>query len=187
MGLLLAALGFAAFLTLDQTASLATFVIGSIVFSLGLAPVFTLTIDLIIGVAPAERAGAASAIAETSAEFGGAIGIAIFGSIGVAIYRAGVAEGLPAGIPDGAAAVARDTLGGAVEIAGQLPDRLGAPLLDAARDAFIEGIHVSAAISVVGAIGLAVFCAVLLRRRGVGVDPVVEESDENESEPSEAA
>ena len=186
-GMLLAALGFAAFLTLDQTASLATFVIGSIVFSLGLAPVFTLAIDLIVGVAPAERAGAASAIAETSAEFGGAMGIAIFGSIGVAIYRAGVAEGLPAGIPDGAAAVARDTLGGAVEIAGQLPDRLGAPLLDAARDAFIQGIHVSAAISVVGAIGLAVFCAVLLRRKGVGVDPMVEESDENESEPSEAA
>ncbi|HEV2749992.1 MAG TPA: hypothetical protein VGV12_05645 [Gemmatimonadales bacterium] len=44
----------------------------------------TLTNDVIIGWAPPERAGAASGISETCAEFGGAVGIAIFGSISVA-------------------------------------------------------------------------------------------------------
>ena len=43
--------------------------------------------DLIIGAAPAERAGAAAAISETGSEMGGALGIAVLGSIGTAIYR----------------------------------------------------------------------------------------------------
>jgi DHA2 family multidrug resistance protein-like MFS transporter len=187
-GMVLAAIGFAVFVGLDERSGFWPFLTGSVIFSLGMAPVFTLAIDLIVGVAPPERAGAASAIAETAAEFGGAMGIAIFGSIGVAIYRSGIAEGLPEGVPAEAAAVARDTLGGAVEIARQLPDRLGAPLLDAARDAFIQGIHVSALISVVGAIGLAVFIGVLLRRKGVGAETMAEETNENEeTEPGEAA
>ena len=54
--------------------------------SLGLAPVFTLTTDLIIGAAPPERAGAASAISETSSEFGGALGIALLGALATAVY-----------------------------------------------------------------------------------------------------
>ena len=83
-------------------------------FALGLAPVFTLTTDLVVGSAPPERAGAASAISETSAEFGGALGIAIFGSIGVAIYRMMLGDALPTGVPVQAADAARATLGGAV-------------------------------------------------------------------------
>ena len=125
---------------------------------------FTLTNDLIIGSAPPERAGAAAGISETGAEFGGTLGIAIFGSIGIAIYRSAMAGGVPDGVPPEAAAAARDTLGGAVEVAGQLPGRLGPELIDAAREAFVQGLHVAATISVVGAIGLAIFVAVLLRR-----------------------
>jgi MFS transporter, DHA2 family, multidrug resistance protein len=66
-------------------------VVGSVVFSLALAPVDTLATDLTVGAAPPERAGAASALAETSAEFGGALGIAILGVIGTAVYRSQVA------------------------------------------------------------------------------------------------
>jgi DHA2 family multidrug resistance protein-like MFS transporter len=185
-GMVLAAVGFAVFLTLDEGSGFLPFLVGSVIFSLGLAPVFTLAIDLIVGVAPPERAGAASAIAETAAEFGGALGIAIFGSIGVAIYRSGIAGGIPADLPAEAASIARDTVGGAVQVASELPDRLGGPLLEAARTSFIEGIHVSALISVIGALGLAVFTAVSLRRRGVGAEPMPEDADED-SVPSEAA
>jgi DHA2 family multidrug resistance protein-like MFS transporter len=177
-GFLMAAAGFGVFLTLDESSGFWTFFAGSVVFSLGLAPVFTLAIDLIVGVAPPERAGAASAIAETSAELGGAVGIAVFGSIGVAIYRGGIRDGLPAEVPPQAAAVARDTLGGAVEVARDLPDRLGASLLDAANAAFLDGIHVSAVISVMGAIAMALFVWLLLRPAGVGAEPVVEGSDD---------
>jgi DHA2 family multidrug resistance protein-like MFS transporter len=167
-GMVLAAAGFAAFTTVDERSGFGIFFLGSVVFSLGLAPVFTLAIDLMVGVAPPERAGAASGIAETAAEFGGALGIAIFGSIGIAIYRAGIADGLPPGLVADAAGAARDTLGGAAEVARQLPEGLGIRLLDTARDAFVVGLHVSAAIATIGALGLAIFVAVLLRNVGGG-------------------
>lgn len=170
-GMGVAALGFLAFTRIDGASGFGIFLVGSVVFSLGLAPVFTLAIDLIVGVAPPERAGAASAIAETAAEFGGALGIAAFGSLGVAIYRSGIEEGIPVGTPSHLAQIARDTLGGAVEVAGHLPERLGSTLVDAARDAFITGIHVSAAVSFVVVTGLAVFAAIALRGARLGAGP----------------
>ena len=135
----------------------------SLVVSLGLAPVFTATTDLIVSSAPPERAGAASGISETGAELGGALGIAILGSIGVAVYRGELAEALPAGIPSEAAAIARDTLGGAVGVAAQLPEGAGAALLAAAREAFTLGLQLTALLSAVVAVGIAVLATVLLR------------------------
>ncbi|GLQ55464.1 hypothetical protein GCM10010862_27230 [Devosia nitrariae] len=99
---------------------------GYVLFSLGLAPVFTLATDPIVGTAPPERAGAASAIAETSSELGGALGIAILGSIVTAIYRSAMASAVPPGVPHQAADAARDTLGGALAVAQQLPEMTGA-------------------------------------------------------------
>jgi MFS transporter, DHA2 family, multidrug resistance protein len=133
------------------------FALASIIFALGTSPVFTLTTDLIIGAAPPERAGAASAMSETSAEFGGALGIAVFGSIGVAVYRSVMAD---ASLPNVSAEVARAaaaTLGGAVEVAGQLPAEAGDVLKAAARIAFVRGLRLCAAISAIASIALAVF------------------------------
>jgi DHA2 family multidrug resistance protein-like MFS transporter len=125
--------------------------------------VFTLTTELIVGSAPPERAGAASGISETGAEFGGALGIAILGSIGTAVYRSVVTNGLPAGVPPEAAAIARDTLGGAVGVAQQLPGPLGLALLDVARDAFVQGLHLATGIGAVIAIVAAIMVMVFLR------------------------
>ena len=144
----------------------AVIVTGYVVFSLGLAPVFTLTTDLIVGAAPPERAGAASAISETSAEFGGALGIAILGSIGTAVYRSAMADAVPAGVPPEAAEAAASTLGGAVAVAEQLPGQLGAALLDAAREAFTQALQLTAVISAVVAIGLAFLAALMPRGAG---------------------
>lgn len=55
---------------------------------LAISPVVTLATNLVVGSAPPERAGAASAISETSAEFGGALSIAILGSIGAKLLAA---------------------------------------------------------------------------------------------------
>jgi len=167
-GLVLAAIGFGVLTQFDAAIGLAVFVAGSVVFSLGLAPVFTLTTDLIVGSAPPERAGAASAISETGAEFGGALGIAIFGSIGIAVYRSQVAGAIPAGVPLEAAEAVKHTLGGALAVAGQLPDQLGAALVDAARLAFIQGLQLTASISAVGSIGLAIMVVLLLRHVRMG-------------------
>jgi DHA2 family multidrug resistance protein-like MFS transporter len=170
-GLALAAVGFGLLTQLPSSSGLPLLVIGSVIFSLALAPVDTLATDLAVGAAPPERAGAASAITETSAEFGGALGIAILGVIGTAVYRAQMAEAVPAGVPDQAAAAARDTLGGAVAVAGQLPERVGAALLEVAREAFTQGLHLAAAVSAAASLAFAILVVVLLRGVGPSSQP----------------
>jgi DHA2 family multidrug resistance protein-like MFS transporter len=162
-GLALAAFGLALLTQVDGPNGLAVVVAGSVIISLGLAPVLSLTTELIVGSAPPEKAGAASGISETGAELGGALGISILGSIGVALYRGRIGDALPASIPDAAADVARDTLGGAVGVAEQLPDPVGSALLAVARGAFVDGMQVAAAISAVVAIIVAGLALALLR------------------------
>ena len=167
-GLALGAVGLIVLTQVPTTNGLIPLVVASVIISLGLAPVFGLTTELIVGSAPSERAGAASGISETGAELGGALGLALLGSIGVAIYRGGVAGALPAGIPAEVAAHARDTLGGAVAVAATLPDAVATTLLDAARGAFVDGMHVAAGIAAVVGIALAAFSFMALRGREVG-------------------
>jgi DHA2 family multidrug resistance protein-like MFS transporter len=164
-GLAMAAVGLGVLTQVGGSpdADLAILTAASLLVSLGLAPVFTATTDLVVSSAPPERAGAASGISETGAELGGALGIAILGSIGVAVYRGQLADTLPEGIPDQVAAVARDTLGGAVGIAAQLPAEFGAALVDAAQGAFTQGMQLTVALSAVVAVGVAVMATVLLR------------------------
>ncbi len=167
-GLAFVAVGLATLTQVDAVDGLAVLVIGSIVFSLGLGPRFILTTDLIVGSAPPERAGAASAISETGAELGGALGIAILGSIGAAVYRAEVIDAVPPGVSPAAADAAQDTLGGAMSVAQQLPERLGHGLVEAARIAFTEGLHLTAAVGAAVAIGVAILVATQLRHARAG-------------------
>jgi MFS transporter, DHA2 family, multidrug resistance protein len=160
-GLGLAALGYALLTQVDGGSPLALLVAASVVFSLGEAPVFTLATDLVVGTAPSERAGTAAAISETSSELGGALGIAILGTIGTAVYRNEIV--VPAAVPSHGAEAARDTLGGAVATSGELPDALAAELLDSAREAFTNGLQVAALTSAVIAAATATVVAVVLR------------------------
>lgn len=177
-GLLMGAVGLALLTQVDGSASLTILVGASIVISLGLAPVFTATTELVVGSAPPERAGAASGISETGAELGGALGIAILGSIGTAVYRSELAELLPANIPAESAAVARDTLGAAVGEAARLPQDAGSALVETARDAFIQGMRISSIIATLVALAVAALAVTMLRhvRPGSGGESAAEET-----------
>jgi DHA2 family multidrug resistance protein-like MFS transporter len=163
-GLLLAAIGFAVLTQLDRANPLGVIVTGSIIYSLGVSPVVILATDIIVGSAPVERAGAASAISETSSELGGALGIAILGSIGTAVYRARMTDAMPNGVPADAGEIVRGTLGGATAVAEQLPGQLGAALLGTARDAFVQAFVTTAAVNAVLVLTAAIGAALLLRR-----------------------
>lgn len=159
----IAAVGLAILTQVSGTNGLFIVIVASVIISLGLAPVFGLTTELIVGSAPPERAGAASGISETASELGAALGISILGSIGVALYRSEIARSLPAGVPAEAAEIARDTLGGAVSVAGQLPGSVGSTLLTVAQGAFLQGMVVAAIISMVIAVIAAIVSFFLLR------------------------
>jgi MFS transporter, DHA2 family, multidrug resistance protein len=153
-GLVLASAGL---MIISQFAGLAGIALGSVAFSLGLAPVPTLSTALIVGSAPAERAGAASGIAETSSELGGALGIALLGSLGTAVYRRNLGGGFP---------VEADSLAGAVALAAKLPDPGGAALLAASRSAFARAFELTAATGAAVLLATAVLVVALLRRTG---------------------
>jgi MFS transporter, DHA2 family, multidrug resistance protein len=168
-GMVLAGVGFGILIGASSSAGLAFVVIGSVVYSLGIAPVVTLATDMIVGAAPPDRAGTASGLSESSTEFGGALGIAVLGSIGTAVYRTQVAGTIPAGLPPDVRRAALDTLGGAVGAARPLPPDLEEALIHSAREAFVVGLHVAAVVCVAVSICLAVLLAVLLKD---GADPL---------------
>ncbi|GAB2863985.1 MFS transporter [Actinocorallia aurea] len=110
---------------------------------LGAGFAFTTTSDVIVSSVPKEQAGAASAVAETAYELGGALGIAVLGSIVTTVYRGFAA---PAGTPPEAAEAAHGSLGGAVRAAEGLGGERGEALLTAAQDAFAAGLRGTAAV-----------------------------------------
>ena len=113
----------------------------SMLIGLGFVPVILTTTGLIVGAAPPERAGSASAMSETGAEFGGALGVALLGSLGTFLYRMAM-DGIDAArLPADAAPAIRASLGGAAEAARGLdpaPD-----WLVTAREAFATGFAAS--------------------------------------------
>jgi MFS transporter, DHA2 family, multidrug resistance protein len=175
-GLLIAAAGFG-LVTQVGLNSLALIVIGNALMSLGFGFTFSLTVDMVVAAAPPERAGAASALAETGGEFGGALGLAILGSLGLAFYSSHLAAAMPPGVPPELAATARETLSGAVTAAAQLPGPVGSALLLAARQSFAQALQLNAVIGMVGFIGLATLVATLLRHVPAHSEP------ESEGEP----
>jgi MFS transporter, DHA2 family, multidrug resistance protein len=164
-GILVAIVGVGLLTQVGAAGGAGLLVAGIVILSLGFAPLFTLAADLAVGSAPPERAGAASGISETSSELGGALGLAILGTVGTAVYRGQAGDGIPAQVPDEAAATASDTLGGAIEVAGGLPQPLAADLLEPAREAFTQGLQVAATVS-----GLLVVAAALIVTRLLRAD-----------------
>ena len=143
IGLVVAAAGFAGMVLVDNVHGLAWLIGGMVFMGLGMAPVFALGNDIVISSAPPERAGAASALSETSSELSGALGIAVFGSLATGLYRHGMAGRIPADLSADALA-STSTLGGALEAAQSLPAPLAEALRQTARAAFVDGLQAAA-------------------------------------------
>ncbi|MGW1340532.1 MFS transporter [Kribbella sp. NPDC002412] len=134
-GLVLAVAGF---VVLTQVGPLGVLVTGSIIISAGLAPTMALATNLMIGASPEERAGGAAAISSTAPQLGGALGIALLGSLITAVYR--------------------NQLGHEAELTREA---LATP---AAREAFTTGFHLSATVSAALLLLTALGAARFLRR-----------------------
>ncbi len=152
--------------------------VGWSLWAVGGSAAATLTTGTIIGSARPERAGAVSALGQTGAELGGALGIAVLGSLGAAMYRATVATAVPAGLSPGLAASARDTLSGALGVAAQLSDtNAAASLALTARHGLTTAVAttsaIAAVISILSAVGVLLYFEVEQSRacRAASVGP----------------
>jgi DHA2 family multidrug resistance protein-like MFS transporter len=167
-GLAVAAVGLLVLAGLREDSGLELLVIGMTLMGLGIGPVGALGTDIVVSAAPAERAGAASALSETATELGGALGIAILGSIGTAVYRAQLDDRIAGGLPSRIAETSRDTLGGAVEAARHVSAQHAENLLHAARVAFTQGLEIAALAG--AAIGAAMALVAALKLRTARVE-----------------
>ncbi|WP_129664676.1 MFS transporter [Phytoactinopolyspora endophytica] len=163
-GLLLSAIGYGVLTQVGSPSGLTLLIVGFYILYPGIAPTMALTTNLVIGSAPAEKAGAASAVNTTASDLGVSLGIAVLGSIGTAVYRSGMADEVPAGLTGPAADNARDTLPGALAAVNELPATAADTLLEPAREAFTSGLNVAAGIAAVLALAAAVLSLTILRR-----------------------
>ena len=118
--------------------------IGLLLFGLGAGVAMPAATDLIMSTLPPERAGVGSAVNDTVRELGGALGVAVIGSVAASTYASdlqGRLDGL-ADLPDSVRATLTDNVGAAPGASTRLgPD--GTQVAAAARSAFIESMSSS--------------------------------------------
>ena len=131
---------------------------GMIVMGVGVGLLMTPGTTAITGSLPAEEQGVASALNDTVRELGGAIGMALIGSVLSAAYTSSVSSST-AGLPAEAASVVEGGIGGAVAVSSRLGEA-GAPIMEAARSAFVDAWAVSMWLSAGLALAAAVFALV---------------------------
>jgi hypothetical protein len=143
-----------------------------VVMATGMALVMAPATDSIMGSLPLAKAGVGSAVNDTTRQMGGAIGVAVVGSVFSSIYGAQIADsiaGQPV-TPDVADGI-KDSVGFALQAAGRIGGEAGAQLADAARTAFIDGFHagliVGGVVAAIGAICVVLWLPARARRQDV--------------------
>ncbi|TDE02207.1 MFS transporter [Jiangella asiatica] len=136
------------------------------VSAFGVGVPMALVMTLILAAAPPDRAGSASALSETSGEFGIALGVAALGSTAVAVYSGRIDELLPAGAPEPLVAAAHESLAAtaaAVASPATADAGFGDAVLFAAQTAFTSGFNVVGAVGGIVMIAVAVVSRAMLR------------------------
>jgi DHA2 family multidrug resistance protein-like MFS transporter len=153
--------GLALMSTVTAASSYLIIAIALILLGIGMGVTVAPATGSIMQAVPLNKAGVGSAVNDTSREVGGALGIAVLGSIANSAYRSNIDSAVLEALPAEAADAASESIGAAISISQKLPGDAGARLASEAGDAFTSAFSVSlTAAAVVAAIsGLAVFIA----------------------------
>lgn len=166
LGFLIMAVGFLIATRFSVGGSYWVVLVAVVPMALGMALVMPPTTNAIVTSLPQDKAGVASAVNDTTREVGGAVGIALLGTLMTVGYHAHMTAEKTAGLPDPLAKLAQDSIGGATLAAQQLTaaDPGAAPLAQQlvtnAQAAYVTGARVSFVVAAV--VGL-VLAAVIYR------------------------
>jgi EmrB/QacA subfamily drug resistance transporter len=160
-GLGFTATGLALFSTVGVDSSLLHVYASVLPLGFGMAVTMTPLTTLIMASVPLGRAGVGSAMNDTTRELGGALGVAVLGSVVTSQYSSGLASSI-AGLPDGVRALADSGLSGALAVAGGLEPGQGEALVATARQAFVDGLGSAAIVGSVVVFGAALVARFLL-------------------------
>ncbi len=161
-GLVTVALGYALLTFAGQSSGVGVVVLSFVLVGAGVGLVQTMTNNLIMNTVEPEKAGAAAAVSETAYEVGAGAGVAVLGSVLSAVYA--VSLGPVDGVTGDAMDRARETIGGAKDVAAAVEGDAGADLLNAAGSAFTDAFHVTAVIGALAVMTAAIQVFVVLRR-----------------------
>jgi Na+/melibiose symporter-like transporter len=143
-GLCVAAFGLLVLATAHPSAGYGRILVGTVLMGGGVALGMVPATDSIMGSLPKEKAGVGSAVNDTTRQVGGALGVAILGSILASGYRSSLTSRTAhLGAPASALAQARTSVGGGLLAASSLTGRLAHALADASRAAFVSGMRLS--------------------------------------------
>jgi predicted MFS family arabinose efflux permease len=155
LGLLITASAFVVMATISESSGFGLVAVAMVLGGFGSGVAMTPATDSIMGSLPKEKAGVGSAVNDTTREVGGALGVAVLGSLLSSVFASGMADAVR-GLPAQAAEIARDGIGGALAVAQQVGGAPGRAIAGVARTAFIDGagttMLVAAAVAVLGAL-----------------------------------
>ena len=171
-GMLSFAVGLLSALGLDETSSYAAISWRMVLMGAGMALVMAPATDSIMGSVPLAKAGVGSAVNDTTRQIGGAVGVAVIGSVFSSIYSSKVGDALVGRpVPPGILQGVKDSVGFALGAAGRLGGVAGAQLAAAARAAFVDGMHagfvVAGLVAIAAAVGVVIWLPARARREDV--------------------
>ena len=186
-GLLLVTASLVLFTTFDPNISALHLIGVTVIMGLGMANVMAPCTDSIMGSLPRNKAGVGSAVNDTTRQMGGAIGVAVFGSLMASHYTSSISSKLQGKVPADVYSRVSNNVGSAagfVKDAGaSLPKGLPAQLTTAANESFTSGLHivgiVAACITLLAAVGVAIFLPARARddEPAPGEEPTQDEVD----------
>jgi EmrB/QacA subfamily drug resistance transporter len=158
-GLLIVSAALALQLTYDESSSTLHVIAVSMLLAVGMANVMAPATESIMGSLPRAKAGVGSAVNDTTRQVGGALGVALLGSLLASVYRQDVRSGLAgSGAPDELVERASSTVQAGVAAGRGVGGELGDHIVTVAHSSFLSGYHlallVAAGITLVGAAGV---------------------------------
>src|SRR5205807_9075290 len=162
-GLLIVATALAAYSSDTLMSSVVLGGLVRVVFGAGMGFTTAPATESIMGSLPPGKAGVGSAVNDTTRQTGGALGVAVLGSIFASQYHAtfDAARGLPTGV----AHSARDSIGTSLQVARHLPAGAATQLRDVATGAFLSSMRITYLCAVAVVLGAAFVAARFLPAR----------------------
>ena len=145
-GLLTVMVSFGGYHFVDVHTPLVVVLVLLLLQGIGMAHIVAPATEAMMATLPRDRVGAGSSVNNTVRQVGGALGVAVLGSVLASSYRAQVA-GAVQQLPPGLRAPAQESIGGALAVAEKLPGAAGAQLAAAARDGFVAAMHATSTVS----------------------------------------
>jgi EmrB/QacA subfamily drug resistance transporter len=158
-GLVLVAAGMVLLAQMSIDTPYSVLLIPMLVLASGMALTMSPLTASIMSAVPLGKAGVGSAMNDTTRELGGALGVAVLGSLVASKYTSSISSAI-GGLSTEQHHLADSSLSGALQVAASLPGDAGAALNHAARQAYLDGMSLAV---VVGAIVCLVAAVVVYR------------------------